>query len=114
MTMHRILIVDDAMFMRAMIKDILANAGRYEVIGEAANGQEAVQKFSALKPDLITMDIVMPQMDGIEATREIIKQNPKARIVMCSALGQEGLRIESMAAGAKDFIVKPFSPGKDV
>ncbi len=112
MTMHRILIVDDAMFMRAMIKDILANAGRYEVIGEAANGQEAVQKFSALKPDLITMDIVMPQMDGIEATREIIKQNPKARIVMCSALGQEALVIESIAAGAKDFIVKPFSAEK--
>lgn len=109
---HRILIVDDAMFMRAMIKDILANTGKYEVIGEAANGQEAVQKFQQLKPDLITMDIVMPQMDGIEATREIIKQDGKARIVMCSALGQEALVIESIAAGAKDFIVKPFSAEK--
>ncbi len=109
---HRILIVDDAMFMRAMIKDILSNTGKYEVIGEAANGQEAVQKFGQLKPDLITMDIVMPQMDGIEATREIIKQDGKARIVMCSALGQEALVIESIAAGAKDFIVKPFSAEK--
>lgn len=109
---QRILIVDDAMFMRAMIKDILANTGRYEVVGEAANGQEAVQKFAQLKPDLVTMDIVMPQMDGIEATREIIKQDGKARIVMCSALGQEALVIESIAAGAKDFIVKPFSAEK--
>ena len=81
-------------------------------MGEAANGQEAVQKYTTLKPDLITMDIVMPQMDGIEATREIIKQDPAARIVMCSALGQEALVIESIAAGAKDFIVKPFSAEK--
>jgi two-component system chemotaxis response regulator CheY len=109
---HRVLIVDDAMFMRAMIRDILVNSGRYEVVGEATNGSESVERFGALKPDLVTMDIVMPQMDGIEATREILKQNPQAKVVMCSALGQEALVIESIAAGAKDFIVKPFSAEK--
>jgi two-component system chemotaxis response regulator CheY len=109
---HRVLIVDDAMFMRAMIRDILVNSGRYEVVGEATNGLECVERFSTLKPDLVTMDIVMPQMDGIEATREILKANPTAKVVMCSALGQEALVIESIAAGAKDFIVKPFSAEK--
>lgn len=109
---HRVLIVDDAMFMRAMIRDILVNSGRYEVVGEATNGNESVERFGALKPDLVTMDIVMPQMDGIEATREILKLNPQAKVVMCSALGQEALVIESIAAGAKDFIVKPFSAEK--
>ena len=109
---HKVLIVDDAMFMRAMIRDILVNSGRYEVIGEAANGEECLERFRALQPDLVTMDIVMPQMDGIEATREILKASPKARVIMCSALGQEALVIESIAAGAKDFIVKPFSAEK--
>jgi len=109
---HKVLIVDDAMFMRAMIRDILVNTGRYEVIGEAANGEECLERFRALQPDLVTMDIVMPQMDGIEATREILKASPKARVIMCSALGQEALVIESIAAGAKDFIVKPFSAEK--
>lgn len=109
---HRVLIVDDAMFMRAMIRDILVNSGRYEVIGEATNGLECVERYGTLKPDLVTMDIVMPQMDGIEATREILKSNPTAKVVMCSALGQEALVIESIAAGAKDFIVKPFSAEK--
>lgn len=109
---HKVLIVDDAMFMRAMIRDILVNSGRFDVIGEASNGEEAVQQFLALHPDLVTMDIVMPQMDGIEACREVLKHSPKAKIVMCSALGQEALIIESIAAGAKDFIVKPFSAEK--
>jgi two-component system chemotaxis response regulator CheY len=109
---HRVLIVDDAMFMRAMIRDILVNSGRYEVVGEASNGQESVEQYHALAPDLVTMDIVMPQMDGIEVCREILKTSPKARIIMCSALGQEALVIESIAAGAKDFIVKPFSAEK--
>ncbi len=109
---YKVLIVDDAMFMRAMIRDILVNSGKYEVVGEAANGEEAIEKYSLVSPDIVTMDIVMPQMDGIEATKEIIKLDPKAKIIMCSALGQEALVIESIAAGAKDFIVKPFSAEK--
>lgn len=109
---YKVLIVDDAMFMRAMIRDILVNSGKYDVVGEASNGEEAISKYQNLTPDIVTMDIVMPQMDGIEATKEIIKIDPKAKIVMCSALGQEALVIESIAAGAKDFIVKPFSAEK--
>lgn len=108
----KVLVVDDALFMRAMIKDILTASGRYAVVGEAGNGQEAVQKYQELQPDLITMDIVMPTLDGIEATRQILKVDPRVRVVMCSALGQEPLVIESIAAGARDFIVKPFSPEK--
>jgi two-component system chemotaxis response regulator CheY len=109
---HKVLVVDAAMFMRAMIRDILVNSGRFEVVGEAANGQECLELYPKVRPDLVTMDIVMPQMDGIEATRELLKLDPSARVVMCSALGQEALVIESIAAGAKDFIVKPFSAEK--
>jgi two-component system, chemotaxis family, chemotaxis protein CheY len=106
----RVLVVDDAMFMRSMIKDILHNAGAgYEIVGEASNGREAVSRYRELKPDVVTMDIVMPQMDGIEATREILKDDPAAVIVICSAMGQEALVVESISAGAKDFIVKPFT-----
>jgi len=103
----RILIVDDAIFMRNMIRDIFASGG-FEVVGEAANGLEAVERFKELKPDLTTMDIVMPFKSGIEATREIVKLDVGARIVMCSALGQESLVMEAIEAGASDFIVKPF------
>lgn len=110
--MTKVLIVDDALFMRTMIKDILNGTGRYQVIGEAANGQEAIKKFQELQPDLITMDIVMPIMDGIEAARTILKQDPTVKVVMVSALGQEPLVIESIASGAKDFVVKPFSAEK--
>lgn len=108
----KVLVVDDAMFMRSMIKDILNNSGKFSVVAEASNGVEAIDCYNNTKPDLVTMDIVMPVMDGIEATKEILKINPAAKIVMVSALGQEPLVIESIAAGARDFIVKPFSPEK--
>ncbi len=104
---NRVLIVDDAVFMRNVIRDIFT-AGGFEVVGEAANGLEAVEKFRALKPDLVTMDIVMPFKSGIEATREIVQADQGAVVVMCSALGQESLVMEAIEAGATDFIVKPF------
>jgi two-component system chemotaxis response regulator CheY len=103
----RVLVVDDALFMRNMIKDIFASGG-FEVVGEAANGQEAVEKYQELHPDLVTMDIVMPFKSGIEAVREILKADASAMVVMCSALGQESLVMEAIEAGALDFIVKPF------
>ena len=103
----RVLIVDDAVFMRNMIREIFA-AGGYDVVGEAANGLEAVDRFLELRPDLTTMDIVMPFKSGIEATREIVKADPRAVVIMCSALGQEALVMEAIEAGASDFIVKPF------
>lgn len=108
-----VLIVDDALFMRMMIKDILSKDG-FEVVGEAENGVEAVKKYAELKPDLVTMDIVMPEMDGIEAVRNIMKLDPKARVLMCSAMGQQPLVVEALEAGAKDFIIKPFQPAKVV
>jgi two-component system, chemotaxis family, chemotaxis protein CheY len=108
----RVLIVDDAMFMRAIIKDILLNASGFEIVGEAQDGDEAVKLHKQLKPDLITMDIVMPNMDGIEATKKILATDPSVKVIMCSALGQEPLIMESLAAGAKDFVVKPFSAEK--
>jgi len=107
-----VLIVDDAVFMRSMIRDILVNTGRFTVVGEAANGREAVERYLETRPALVTMDIVMPGMDGIAATREILQQDPGAKVVMCSALGQEALVVESISAGALDFIVKPFTPEK--
>jgi two-component system chemotaxis response regulator CheY len=103
----RVLIVDDAVFMRNMIRDIFSSGG-YEVVGEAAHGIEAIEKYRTLKPDLTTMDIVMPYKSGIEATREIVRGDPKAVVVICSALGQESLVMEAIEAGAADFIVKPF------
>ncbi|HLT29984.1 MAG TPA: response regulator [Myxococcaceae bacterium] len=103
----RVLVVDDAIFMRNMIKDIFASGG-FEVVGEAANGLEAVERFRELKPDLTTMDIVMPFKSGIEATREILRWDASAVIIVCSALRQEPLVMEAIEAGAADFIVKPF------
>ncbi|EOC99717.1 response regulator [Caldisalinibacter kiritimatiensis] len=104
---NRILIVDDAAFMRMMIKDILTKNG-YEVVGEADNGAKAIEKYKELNPDLVIMDITMPEVDGIQAVKEIKKINSDAKIVMCSAMGQQAMVIESIQAGAKDFIVKPF------
>ena len=108
-----VLIVDDALFMRMMIKDILSKDG-FVVVGEAENGAEAVEKYANLKPDLVTMDIVMPEMDGIEAVRNIIKMDPGAKVLMCSAMGQQPLVVEALEAGARDFIIKPFQPAKVV
>jgi two-component system, chemotaxis family, chemotaxis protein CheY len=102
-----ILLVDDAAFMRMMLKDILVKS-EYNVLGEAENGLVATQMYQELKPDLVIMDITMPEMDGIEATRTIKKANPDALIIMCSAMGQQAMVIEAIQAGAKDFIVKPF------
>lgn len=104
---NRILVVDDAKFMRVMIKDILTS-GNYEVVGEAENGAEAVALYQSLKPDLVTMDITMPEMDGIAALKAIRQLDPQARVIMCTAMGQKSLVIESIQAGACDFVVKPF------
>ena len=103
----RVLVVDDAAFMRMMVKDILSKNG-YEVVGEAENGMKALEKYQELKPDLVTMDITMPEMDGISAVKEIKKIDANAKIVMCSAMGQQAMVIEAIQAGARDFIVKPF------
>ncbi|MFZ2463316.1 MAG: response regulator [Caldibacillus thermoamylovorans] len=103
----RILIVDDAAFMRMMIKDILVKNG-YEVVGEASDGAQAVEKFKELNPDLVTMDIMMPEVDGIAALKQIRAIDPNAKVIMCSAMGQQAMVIDAIQAGAKDFIVKPF------
>ena len=102
-----ILICDDAAFMRMMIKDILTKNG-YTVVGEAENGAKAVEKYAELKPDLVLMDITMPEMDGIQALKKIKEADPSATVIMCSAMGQQARVIESIQSGAKDFIVKPF------
>ena len=102
-----ILIVDDAAFMRMMIKDILTKNG-YNVAGEAENGLKAIEKYNELQPDLVLMDITMPEMDGIAALKQIKAANANALIIMCSAMGQQAMVIEAIQGGAKDFIVKPF------
>ncbi|WP_277750919.1 response regulator [Anaerobacillus alkaliphilus] len=106
--MARIMIVDDAAFMRMTLKNIISQAG-HEVVGEAANGLEAVETYKLTQPELVTMDITMPEMDGIQALKEIKKIDPKAKILMCSAMGQQGMVIEAIQSGAADFIVKPFN-----
>jgi two-component system chemotaxis response regulator CheY len=105
--MAKILIVDDAAFMRMMIKEILSKNG-FEIVGEANDGAQAIEKYKELTPDLVTMDITMPEMDGITALKEIKKINPNAKVIMCSAMGQQAMVIDAIQAGAKDFIVKPF------
>ena len=105
------LVCDDSVFMRTMVSDILRNAG-FEIVGEAETGKQAIEKYRELKPDLVTMDIVMPEMGGIDAVREICKGDPDAKILMCSAMGQQALVVEAIQAGAKDFVVKPFQPSR--
>jgi two-component system chemotaxis response regulator CheY len=107
--MARVLVVDDAAFMRKVVSDALASGG-HEVVGEAGNGNEAVQRYQELQPELTTLDITMPEKEGLAALAEIISINPSARVLMCSALGQESKVIESIKLGAKDFVVKPFQP----
>ena len=106
-----VLICDDAIFMRTMVGDILTQAG-YDVVGEAETGLQAVERFRELRPDLVTMDIVMPDMGGIDAVREIVAFDADAKFLMCSAMGQQALVVEAIQAGAKDFVVKPFQPSR--
>lgn len=108
-----ILIVDDAAFMRMMIKDVLTKNG-FTIAGEAENGVKAIEAYKESSPDLVIMDITMPEMDGIQAVKEIKKHDNSARIIMCSAMGQQAMVIEAIQAGAKDFIVKPFQPERIV
>lgn len=106
--MKRILIVDDAAFMRMMLKDILTKNG-FEICGEACNGKDALEKYKELNPDLVTLDITMPDMDGLTALKELRIIDNDVRVIMCSAMGQQAMVIEAIQNGAKDFIVKPFS-----
>lgn len=108
-----VLIVDDAAFMRMMVKDILSKNG-FTVVGEAENGAVAVDRYAELTPDLVIMDITMPEMDGLQAVREIRKRDPQAKIIMCSAMGQQAMVIDAIQSGAKDFIVKPFQADRVV
>jgi two-component system, chemotaxis family, chemotaxis protein CheY len=108
---HTVLICDDAVFMRTMISDILEGSG-YEIVGQAETGVQAIERYKTLRPDLVTMDIVMPDMGGIDAVREITSFDSNAKILMCSAMGQQALVVEAIQAGAKDFVVKPFQPSR--
>ncbi|MBA2685407.1 MAG: response regulator [Gemmatimonadaceae bacterium] len=108
---HTVLICDDAVFMRTMISDILEESG-YEIVGQAETGVQAIEQYKNLRPDLVTMDIVMPDMGGIDAVREITSFDANAKILMCSAMGQQALVVEAIQAGAKDFVVKPFQPSR--
>lgn len=106
--MARVLVTDDAAFMRMQLRDIISKAG-HEVVGDAENGKVAIEKYKELRPDLVTMDITMPEMNGVDAVKEIKKVDPNAKIIMCSAMGQQRMVVEAIQAGAKDFLVKPFS-----
>ncbi len=109
--MARVLVVDDAAFMRKMVSDALAKGG-HEVIGQAGNGVEAIAQFRELRPDLMTLDITMPEKDGLETLKDVMELDPGAKVIMCSALGQESKVLESIKLGAKDFVVKPFQPAR--
>lgn len=103
----KVLVVDDTAFMRIMMRTILEELG-YEVIAEAKNGKEAVDEYTKRRPDIVTMDITMPEMDGVEALREIRRLDPKAKVIMCSAMGQRDMVLDAISCGARDFVVKPF------
>lgn len=109
--MGRILVVDDTMFMRTLLKNILFS-GSHDIVGEAEDGEEAVAKYKSLKPDLVTMDVVMPKMNGIEALKAIMAEDPGTRVVMCTAVGQEQMVKLAIKTGAKGYIVKPFQAPK--
>lgn len=109
--MGKILICDDTLFMRHMLKNILESGG-HEVIGEATNGQEAIEQYRSLNPDLVTMDITMPELDGVNALAKIKELDPKAKVIMVSAMGQEAMVKEAILKGARDFIIKPFKEGR--
>ena len=109
--MAKVLIVDDAAFMRMTIKQMLEKGG-HEAIGEAGNGIEAVKKFIELKPDIVLLDITMPEMNGVEALKRIKELEPTAKVVICSAMGQQAMVLDAVKRGAKDFIVKPFQAEK--
>lgn len=106
-----VMIVDDAAFMRATLKDLITKGG-FEVVGEAVNGQDAIDKYKTFKPDLVTMDITMPEMDGLEALKKIRELDSSAKVIMCSAIGQQANVLEAIKSGASDFIVKPFQPDR--
>ncbi len=105
----RVLVTDDTAFMRMSLRNVLEKNG-YEVVGEAADGEESVDLYTELRPDVVTMDITMPKMDGITAIKKILEVDPKAKVIVCSAMGQKPMVIEALNAGAKDFLVKPFQP----
>lgn len=111
--MTKMLIVDDSLFMRQMLKNILPK-DKFEVVGEASTGKEAIKKYKELNPDIVTMDITMPDMDGISAVREIKEINENAKVIMCSAMGQKPMIKEALEAGALDFIIKPFDKEKAI
>jgi two-component system chemotaxis response regulator CheY len=109
----RVLVVDDAIFMRRMISDILVENGM-EIVGEADTGAKAIERYKELRPDLVTMDIIMPEMNGIDAVRKIVEHDAQAKVVMCSALGQQALVQDAIAAGTRDFLIKPFNAARVV
>ena len=106
-----ILVVDDAVFMRTVLKKMLTEEG-YEVVGEASNGLEAITRAKELQPDVVTLDITMPEMDGVTALPEIMKASPNSKVIMCSAMGQQPMVVEAIKNGARDFIVKPFQKAR--
>ncbi len=108
---YKVLVCDDALFMRTMLGGILVQAG-YDVVGEAANGRAAIEQYDAIRPDIVLMDMVMPELGGVDAVREICRRHPDARIVMCSAMGQQQIVAEALQAGARSFVVKPFDPAR--